>query len=94
MFGRAGLLAFAAISGTMDVDPITMSSAQLAGTTIPVQEAALAILIAACANMTTKISTAVGIGGARFGVPLAGAGVAALLTGLVMWLVLGGFNGV
>jgi uncharacterized membrane protein (DUF4010 family) len=94
VFGRAGLLALAAISGTMDVDPITLSSAELAGTSLPVSEAALAILIASCANMATKISTAVGIGGLRFGVPLAAGGVAALVAGIVAWFALGGFNGV
>jgi uncharacterized membrane protein (DUF4010 family) len=94
MFGRAGLLTFAAISGTMDVDPITLSSAQLAGTSLSVEEASLAILIAACANMATKIGTAVGIGGTRFGAPLAAAGIAGLFAGVFVWFVLGGFDGV
>jgi len=91
IFGSSGLLVLAAISGTMDVDPITLSSAELAGTTISVSQAALAILIASCANMATKIVTAIGIGGRRFGVPLAFAGVAAIVSAVVAWVLLGGF---
>jgi uncharacterized membrane protein (DUF4010 family) len=94
VFGRAGLLPIAAITGSMDVDAITLSAAQLAATTVPAAEAALAILVAAMANMATKASTAIGIGGARFGIPLALAGIASLVTGVALWFALGGFDGV
>jgi uncharacterized membrane protein (DUF4010 family) len=94
IFGEAGLLPFAAISGTMDVDPITLSAAQLAGNSVTVGYATLAILIASCANLTTKIATAIGIGGVRFGAPLAAAGVLAVIAGGVTWALFGGTDGV
>jgi uncharacterized membrane protein (DUF4010 family) len=94
IFGEAGLLPFAAISGTMDVDPITLSAAQLAGNSVTVGFATLAILIASGANLTTKIATAVGIGGVRFGAQLAAAGVLAAVAAGVTWALFGGTNGV
>jgi len=77
--GQAGLLAVAGLSGFADVDPVTVSSARLAGTTISPAQAAQAILLAAGANLVTKIS-AVWIGGARFAAPVTAAGILAMLT--------------
>lgn len=91
-FGERGLLLFAAISGTMDVDPITVSAAQIAGNGVSVDRACLAILIAACANLTTKIVAASGIGGARFGIQLTTAGVVAAVAGFASWLLFGGLR--
>ena len=76
--GQAGLLAVAGLSGFADVDPVTVSSARLAGTTISPAQAAQAILLAAGANLVTKIS-AVWIGGARFAAPVTAAGTLAML---------------
>ena len=84
-FGAVGLFTFAAISGLVDVDPIMLSAAQLGGDTITLAHAALAIMIAATANIIGKSIIAISVGSARFGVPLAGAGVIALLVGVGIW---------
>jgi len=78
--GQAGLLAVAGLSGFADVDPVTVSSARLAGSTITPAQAAQAILLAAGANLVTKMAT-IWIGGWRFAGPLTAAGILALLAG-------------
>lgn len=83
--GGVGLLGLAAVSGLIDVDPITLSAARLAGGSVTVGEAALAILLAASANLATKTTTAVVVGGVRFGLPLAFSGVLAVAAGGVAW---------
>lgn len=88
-FGAAGLFTFAAISGLVDVDPIMLSAAQLGGDTITLAHAALAIMIAATANIIGKSIIAVSVGGGRFGIPLAFAGVLALLVGVCVWWIAG-----
>jgi uncharacterized membrane protein (DUF4010 family) len=85
-FGAGGLFAFAAISGLVDVDPIVLSSARLAGDSVTTAHAAFAILIAATANIVAKSLIAVSAGGLRFGIPLGLAGIAALALGLCVWL--------
>lgn len=76
--GQAGLLAVAGLSGFADVDPVTVSSARLAGSTITADQAAQAILLAAGANLVTKMS-AIWIGGWRFAAPVTAAGSLAVL---------------
>lgn len=78
--GQAGLLAVAGLSGFADVDPVTVSSARLAGTSITLDHAAEAILLAAGANLVTKMS-AIWIGGWRFAAPVTAAGSLAILVG-------------
>jgi uncharacterized membrane protein (DUF4010 family) len=78
--GQAGLLAVAGLSGFADVDPVTVSSARLAGSSITLDHAAQAILLAAGANLVTKMS-AVWIGGSRFAAPVTAAGVLAIFAG-------------
>jgi uncharacterized membrane protein (DUF4010 family) len=78
--GQAGLLAVAGLSGFADVDPLTVSSARLAGTSITPDQAAQAILLAAGANLVTKMS-AVWIGGFRFAVPVTAVGILAIVAG-------------
>ena len=80
-FGSAGVLTLAGLSGFLDVDPITLSSARLAGSTLTLEEAARAILLAAAANMVTKMTIAVGVGGMKFGWRLVLAGVLAITAG-------------
>jgi uncharacterized membrane protein (DUF4010 family) len=80
MFGQGGLLAVALLSGFADVDPVTVSTARLAGTSISPVQAAQAILLAAGANLVTKMG-AIWIGGSRFAVPLTAVGVLAILAG-------------
>ncbi|MBX7199207.1 MAG: DUF4010 domain-containing protein [Rhodospirillaceae bacterium] len=76
-FGQSGVLPLAAISGFTDVDPITISVARM--TALDAKVAVQAILLAAGANMITKIGISFVIGGMRFGLPLAGAGAGAIL---------------
>ena len=78
--GQAGLLAVAGLSGFADVDPVTVSSARLAGASITPGQAAQAILLAAGANLVTKMS-AIWIGGWRFAAPVTAAGILAVLAG-------------
>lgn len=78
--GQAGLLAVAGLSGFADVDPVTVSSARFAGSSITLDHAAQAILLAAGANLVTKMS-AVWIGGSWFAAPVTAAGVLAILVG-------------
>ena len=78
--GQAGLLAVAGLSGFADVDPVTVNAARLAGSSISLEQAAQAILLAAGANLVTKMS-ATWIGGWRFAAPVTAAGVLAILAG-------------
>jgi uncharacterized membrane protein (DUF4010 family) len=78
--GQAGLLAVAGLSGFADVDPVTVSTARLAGASITPDQAAQAILLAAGANLVTKMS-AIWIGGWRFAAPVTAAGILAVLAG-------------
>jgi len=79
--GEGGVLGLAGISGFVDVDPITLSVSRLAGGTMTIADAANAILLAAIANMVTKMSATVVLGGWRFGVPLVATGIAAIAAG-------------
>src|SRR5262245_23514775 len=74
--GQAGLLVLAGLSGFADVDPVTVSTARLAGTTITPDQAAQAILLAAGTNLVTKMMTTT-IGGWKFAAPLTAAGALA-----------------
>jgi len=76
--GQTGLLTVAALSGFADVDPVTVSAARLAGSSITPEQAAQAILLAAGANLVTKMG-AIWIGGWRFAAPVTAAGILALL---------------
>jgi len=83
--GPSGLFALGGLTGMLDVDPITLSMAQLAGTEITPTVAASTILIAASANGLAKSVLAVTFGGPRLGLALSamallafGAGAAAL----------------
>jgi len=88
-FGQAGVLTLAGLSGFVDVDPITLSSAQLSGTSLAVDAAAQAILLAGAANMVTKISASVLVGGVSFGWKLVLAGAVAIAAGALVSAFLG-----
>ncbi len=89
MFGNAGVLALAGISGFVDVDPITLSAARLAGTSMMVTTAAQAILLAAAANIATKMAATIVLGGFRFGWKLALIGVVAIASGALVLTAMG-----
>jgi uncharacterized membrane protein (DUF4010 family) len=86
--GKSGLFALGGLSGLLDVDPITLSMARLAGTGVTPAVAASTILIAGAANGLAKSVLAVWFGGARLGGILSaiallafGAGIAAYVLG-------------
>ncbi|HEX3485253.1 MAG TPA: MgtC/SapB family protein [Micropepsaceae bacterium] len=85
-FGQAGVLTLAGISGFVDVDPITLSSARLSGTAIAVDAAAQAILLAGAANMVTKMAITVLVGGIGFGWKLVLAGALAIASGALVFV--------
>ena len=90
MFGDAGVLALAGISGFVDVDPITLSAARLStGASVMVGTAAQAILLAGATNLVTKMTAAIVIGGVRFGWKLGLAGAAAIAAGALAWAAMG-----
>lgn len=88
-FHGAGLLPLAAIAGSTDVDPITLSMAGLAGS-IGAPLAASAILVAVAANAIMRGTLPVAIGGVRYGLPLAIITAAAIGAGAAAWFIAGG----
>jgi uncharacterized membrane protein (DUF4010 family) len=88
-FGQAGVLALAGVSGFVDVDPITLSTATLVGGSMTAGAAGQAILLAGAANMATKMAVTVLVGGARFGWKLTLAGVLAVTTGALVFAAMG-----
>jgi uncharacterized membrane protein (DUF4010 family) len=85
-FGQAGVLTLAGLTGFVDVDPITLSSARLSGTAIAVDAAAQAILLAGAANMVTKMAITVLVGGIGFGWKLVLAGALAIACGALVFV--------
>jgi len=68
--GPSGLFALGGLTGLLDVDPITLSMAQMAGAGITPAIAVSTILIAAAANGLAKSVLAVVFGGPRLGLAL------------------------
>lgn len=75
VWGDAGVLAVAAVSGIADVDAITLSMARMA---TPVQLATQAILLAVAVNTASKATMAAWVGGLAVGLRVGGASVVAL----------------
>jgi uncharacterized membrane protein (DUF4010 family) len=65
--GAGGVYAAGLLSGTADVDPITLSMASLAGDSVPWRVAATAIALGLFANTAAKGVMAAALGGAAFG---------------------------
>jgi uncharacterized membrane protein (DUF4010 family) len=84
-YGDTGIYLLAAVSGITDVDPITLSLANMAGETLGIAPAALAILIAAFANSLAKAGLTLGIGGIRIGSRVGLAMLVILGTGFATW---------
>lgn len=61
-FGTGGILVSSSIAGLADVDAITISVSKLAGTTVPLQTAGTAVLLAAICNTLVKFSIALWAG--------------------------------
>jgi uncharacterized membrane protein (DUF4010 family) len=70
MQGQSGLLVLGGLSGALDVDPITLSSANMTMAGLSASLAARTILIAAAANAAAKAVLGAAFGGARMGIAL------------------------
>jgi uncharacterized membrane protein (DUF4010 family) len=81
--GPSSLFALGGMTGLLDVDPITLSMARLAGAEITPAVAATTILIAAAANGLAKSVLAIIFGGARLGLGLSAIALLAFGTGAV-----------
>lgn len=84
-FGHAGLYAIAILSGPFDVDAFTLSAARGAGSTIALQPAADAILLAVAVNTLGKAVIAFALGGAALGVRTALISGLAVAAGAAAW---------
>jgi len=83
-FGNPGLFALSGTSGLLDVDPITLSMAKMAGTGVDARTAALVIMTAAVANGVAKSVLALAFGGLRLGLYLSAAALAASAAGAAL----------
>ena len=81
-FGDMGTYMLATVSGIADVDPITLSMAQMSKLGMDITVAARAVLIAVSVNSVFKGLISWGIGGLSIGARVGGALTAAVLTGL------------
>lgn len=81
-FGGTGVLIMAAIMGAADVDPFILGITQNVGTTLPIETAALAVVIAAATNNLVK-----GVYAAVFGSKPAGRAALGVLAGLAVFSV-------
>jgi uncharacterized membrane protein (DUF4010 family) len=79
--GGVGVYALAAVSGTVDVDAISLSMARLAPHALTALSAITAILIAVGVNSITKVGLGATAGGRRFGRLLLAPLLATLLAG-------------
>lgn len=84
--GSIGLFALGGASGLLDVDPITLSMARLAGNGVTLSVAVSTILIAATANGLAKSALAIAFGGRRLGFILSALAMAAFGAGALVHL--------
>jgi uncharacterized membrane protein (DUF4010 family) len=84
--GASALFAVAAISGLVDVDAITLSTARLTGTAINLTTAAGVILLAVAVNMVTKVALGLTAGSRGYGLALAQASAISVALGAVGYL--------
>ncbi|MEK1944712.1 MAG: MgtC/SapB family protein [Ensifer adhaerens] len=88
--GQVMLFVVAAVSGLMDLDAITLSTARLTPTSVDLTTAVAAILIAVMINLLTKAVLAFSAGGkGPYALTLALATLAAIAAGLFAYFVLG-----
>jgi len=84
-----GLIPLAAVSGFVDVDPVTLSTARIAGQTIPLAFAASVIIIAGGANQLCKTALAIALGSRAFALYIAGISVVTAASAAALWSVFG-----
>jgi uncharacterized membrane protein (DUF4010 family) len=85
---QSSVLLLGAASGLLDVDPITLSMAQLAGRDISISLAVSTILLAAAANGLAKTVLATSFGGLRLGIPLSASAILAAVAGATAHLLI------
>jgi uncharacterized membrane protein (DUF4010 family) len=85
---QLGLIPLAAVSGFVDVDPITLSISRQAGQSVALSYAAGVILIAGAANLVCKTALAVALGSREFALYLAAAALTVGVSGAALWMVL------
>jgi uncharacterized membrane protein (DUF4010 family) len=83
---QGGMLALGGLSGLLDVDPITLATARLAGNGTSLDLAAETILIAGAANGLSKAVLGQIFGGWRLGTMLSAAALAAMAAGALAWI--------
>ncbi|MEW6444831.1 MAG: MgtC/SapB family protein [Pseudomonadota bacterium] len=81
-FGDRGLYAVALVSGVVDVDALTLSTARLSLQDLPLETARNAILIAAFTNTLIKIALSMLVGGLALGWRTTSIGLISILLGL------------
>jgi uncharacterized membrane protein (DUF4010 family) len=86
---QEGFFALGGLFGALDVDPITLSAARLAGNGVSLTLAAKTILIAAASNGLAKAVLGHAFGGWRLGLMLWGAALAAFAVGAVAFQAVG-----
>ncbi|WP_176083614.1 MgtC/SapB family protein [Martelella sp. HB161492] len=65
--GPSSIIIIALVSGIPDLDAITLSTAHLAGNSVPIETASLAILLAVTSNLVTKMVLAISSGTSTYG---------------------------
>jgi uncharacterized membrane protein (DUF4010 family) len=86
--GEAGIWALGALSGIMDVDPITLSMARTVRGGGAPEFAASVILLASLSNAAAKAVIGASFGGQRLGLLLGGSMVAAAVAGGLAFILL------
>lgn len=85
---QLGLIPLAAISGLVDVDPITLSTAKIAGQAVTLPFAATVIVIAGAANQLCKTVLAIVLGSRAFAFYVAAASAISAVSAVVLWTAL------
>jgi uncharacterized membrane protein (DUF4010 family) len=81
LLGEQGGVALAAVTGIADVDAITLSMIEVAGSSIGAGIAALSILVAVASNSLSKSVLAIIAGSRRFGLAYLAVSIAAIVAG-------------
>lgn len=82
-FGDAGLYILAAVSGIADVDPINLTLSKMSAVDLPLDVAALGIIIASSSNTMVKAVLASFVGGHNIGIRVFFPLLAAAMIGLI-----------
>jgi uncharacterized membrane protein (DUF4010 family) len=80
-YGDAGVIAFAASAGLVDVDSVALAVGGLVRGGLDPHVGAEAILLAAAVNTLSKTAIGIAVGGKRFALAYGGSAIAAILAG-------------